>query len=75
VYNLCRECKTVITAVLMVMSGMGPHMISESWDGFWLILGLGFIEVGLLGCWSVMVRLCDAIEVVIFEEMSSLPVY
>jgi hypothetical protein len=22
------ECKTVITAVLMVMSGMGPHMIS-----------------------------------------------
>jgi hypothetical protein len=43
--------------------------------GFWLILGLGFIEVGLLGCWSVMVRLCDAIEVVIFEEMSSLPVY
>jgi hypothetical protein len=28
------ECKTVITVVLMVMSGMGPHMISgKPWDG------------------------------------------
>jgi hypothetical protein len=27
VYNLCRV-KTVITAVLMVKSGMDPHMIS-----------------------------------------------
>jgi hypothetical protein len=43
--------------------------------GFWLSLGLGCVEVGLLECWSVMVRLCDAIEVVVFEEMSSLPVY
>jgi hypothetical protein len=24
------ECKTVITAVLMVMSGMNPHMIRET---------------------------------------------
>jgi hypothetical protein len=24
------ECKTVITAVLTVMSGMDPHMISEN---------------------------------------------
>jgi hypothetical protein len=31
--------------------------------------------VGLVGCWSVTVRLRDAIEVVIFEEMSSLHVY
>jgi hypothetical protein len=37
---------------------------------FRLSLGLGYVEVGLLGCWSVMVRLCDAIEVVIVEEMS-----
>jgi hypothetical protein len=43
--------------------------------GFWLSLGLGCVEVGLLGCWSVMVRLRDAIEVVIFEVMSSLPIY
>jgi hypothetical protein len=27
------ECKTVITAVLMVMSGMDPHMISGTWVG------------------------------------------
>jgi hypothetical protein len=31
------ECKTVITAVLMVMSGMDPHMISGTWDGFGLV--------------------------------------
>jgi hypothetical protein len=27
------ECKTVITAVLTVMSGMDPHMISGTWVG------------------------------------------
>jgi hypothetical protein len=27
------ECKTVITAVLTVMSGLDPHMISGTWDG------------------------------------------
>jgi hypothetical protein len=28
------ECKTIITVVLMVMSGMDPHMISgKPWDG------------------------------------------
>jgi hypothetical protein len=69
------ECKTVIIAVLMIMSGMDPHMISETWDGFWLSLGLGCVKVGLLGCWSVTVRLRDVIEVVVFEEMSSLFVY
>jgi hypothetical protein len=31
------ECKTVITAVLTVMSGMDPHMISGTWDGFGLV--------------------------------------
>jgi hypothetical protein len=28
------ECKTVIIAVLTVMSGMDPHMISGTWVGF-----------------------------------------
>jgi hypothetical protein len=28
------ECKTVIITVLTVMSGMDPHMISGTWDGF-----------------------------------------
>jgi hypothetical protein len=63
------KCKTVITAVLTVMSGMDPHMISGTWDEFWLSLRLG-----LLGCGSVTVRLRDAIEIVIFE-MSLLPNY
>jgi hypothetical protein len=30
------ECKTVITAMLMVMSGMDPHMISGN-TGFGLV--------------------------------------
>jgi hypothetical protein len=35
------ECKTVITAVLTVMSGMDPHMISGTWDWFgWVWIGL-----------------------------------
>jgi hypothetical protein len=27
------ECKTIIIAMLTVMSGMDPHMISGTWDG------------------------------------------
>ena len=34
------ECKTVITAVLMVMSGMDPHMIS--WNLRWVWIGFGW---------------------------------
>jgi hypothetical protein len=33
VHNLYRECKTVIIAMLIVMSGMDPHMINGNWDG------------------------------------------
>jgi hypothetical protein len=58
------ECKTIITVVLTVNSGMDPHMISGTWDGFLVKSWLGCVEVGLLGCGSVMVRLCDAIEVI-----------
>jgi hypothetical protein len=44
------ECKTVITAVLMVMSGMDPHMIS--WNLRWVWFGLvGFVEVGFFRLW------------------------
>jgi hypothetical protein len=32
------EHKTIITAVLTVLSGMDPHMISGTWDGFGLTL-------------------------------------
>jgi hypothetical protein len=69
------ECKTIITVVLMVMSSMDPHMISGTWDELLVKSLLGCDEVGLLGCGSVMVRLWDAIEVVILEEMSLLPYY
>jgi hypothetical protein len=34
------ECKTVITAMITVMSGMDPHMISETW--------VGLVELGLV---------------------------
>jgi hypothetical protein len=39
-YGTCTtsaECKTVIIVVLMVMSGMDPHMISGTCDGFGLV--------------------------------------
>jgi hypothetical protein len=70
------ECKTIIIAVLTVMSGMDPHMIRWNlrWDGFglvWLVLS----KWVSLGYGSVTVKLRDAIEFVIFEEMSSLLVY
>jgi hypothetical protein len=36
-WGLCTtstECKTVITVMLVVMSGMDPHMIRGTWVGF-----------------------------------------
>jgi hypothetical protein len=55
------ECKTIIAAMLTVMSGMDPHMISGN-------IGFGLVWLGcqsgfLLGCGSATVRLHDAIEV------------
>jgi hypothetical protein len=56
------ECKTIITVVLTVMSGMDPHMISGNLG--WVLLSFGWVvsKWVLLGCGSVTVRLCDAIE-------------
>jgi hypothetical protein len=56
------ECKTIIIAVLTVMSGMDPHMISGNPRFGWVAL-IGLSKWILLGCGSVMVRLRDAIEV------------
>jgi hypothetical protein len=56
------ECKTIITAVLTVMSGMDPHMISWNLSLVWFGL-VGSSKWILLGCGSVTVRLRDAIEV------------
>jgi hypothetical protein len=45
------ECKTVITAMLTVMSSMDPHMIR--WNLRWVWFGLvgWFVEVDLIGLW------------------------
>jgi hypothetical protein len=56
------KCKTIITAVLTVMSGMDPHMISWNLRLVWF----GLVDLSkwiLLGGGSVTVRLRDAIEV------------
>jgi hypothetical protein len=60
--------------MLTIMSGMDPHMIG--WNLRWVWFGLvGLSKWVSLGCGSVTVGLRDAIEFVIFEEMSSLLVY
>jgi hypothetical protein len=45
------ECKTIVTSVLTVMSGMDPHMISGTWVEFWLSFWLGRVEVGFTRLW------------------------
>jgi hypothetical protein len=57
------EYKTVITVVLMIMSGMDPHMISGNTGSWFGLDWLGCRSGCLLGCGSVTVRLRDAIEV------------
>jgi hypothetical protein len=47
----------------------------ETWYAFWLSLGWVVSKWVALGCGSITVRLHDVIDVVIFMEMSSLPVY
>jgi hypothetical protein len=52
------ECKTVITVMLTVMSGMDPHMIS--WNLRWAWFGLVWLVLSKwisLGCGSVTVSL------------------
>jgi hypothetical protein len=67
------DCKTVITVVLTVMSGMDPSMISRNLGWVLVKSWVGCVQVGLLDRGSVMVRLRDTIEAVTFEEMSLLP--
>jgi hypothetical protein len=45
------ECKTVTTAVLMVMSGVDPHMISENLGWVFVKSQLGYVEVGFIRLW------------------------
>jgi hypothetical protein len=51
------ECKTIITVVLTVMSGMDPHMISGTRVGLvelGLVSLLGVINVLLSRCWDFL---------------------
>jgi hypothetical protein len=45
------ECKTVITIMLMVMSDMDPHMISEKLGWVFVKSRLGCVEVGFIRLW------------------------
>jgi hypothetical protein len=57
------ECKTVITAVLMVMSGRDPHMISGTWvDLVWFGLAESS-TVSPLVMSTLRNGLCGVIEV------------
>jgi hypothetical protein len=40
-YNLCRVLKIVIIVVLVVMSGLVPHMVSR-WFGWTIVVELWF---------------------------------
>jgi hypothetical protein len=70
------ECKTVIIAMLTVMSSMDPHMISGNlgWD-FGQVLSWVVLKWGFIGCGSVTVILSGTIGIISFEEMSLLPIY
>jgi hypothetical protein len=57
------KCKTVITTVLRVISGMDPHMISGNLGWVFLLSHSWVVSKWiLLGCGLVTIRLCDAIE-------------
>jgi predicted anti-sigma-YlaC factor YlaD len=45
------ECKTIIIAVLMVMSGMDPHMISGNLGWVMVKFWLGYVEVDFIRLW------------------------
>jgi hypothetical protein len=45
------KCKTVITAVLTVMSGMDPHMISGNLGWVFVKSCLGCVEMGFIRLW------------------------
>jgi hypothetical protein len=42
------ECKIVITVMLTVISGMDPHMVSETWDGFLIKSLVGLCRSGFI---------------------------
>jgi hypothetical protein len=49
--TISAECKTVIIAVLIVMSGMDPHMISGNLGWVFVKSWMGCVEVGFIRLW------------------------
>jgi hypothetical protein len=45
------ECKTVITVMLMVMSGLNPHMISRNLGWVFVKSWLSCVEVAFIRLW------------------------
>jgi hypothetical protein len=45
------ECKTIVTTVLTVMSGMDPHMISGNLGWVLVKSWLGCVEVDFIRLW------------------------
>jgi hypothetical protein len=45
------ECETMITVVFTVMSGMDPHMICGTWDGFLVMSWVGLCRSGFIRLW------------------------
>jgi hypothetical protein len=45
------ECKTVITVMLTVLSGMDPHMISGNLGWVFVKSRLDCVEVGIIRLW------------------------
>jgi hypothetical protein len=55
-YNLCLVLQAVITVVLTVMSGLGPHMVSL-WFGWITAVELWFWELVIVsGCCNPRIR-------------------
>jgi hypothetical protein len=46
------ECKTIITVVLAVMSGLDSHMISGNLGWVFVKSQLGCVEVGFISLWA-----------------------
>jgi hypothetical protein len=49
--TISAECKTVITVVLTVMSGIDPHMISGNLGWVFVMSWFGCVEVGFIRLW------------------------
>jgi hypothetical protein len=45
------KCKTIIIAMLTVMSSMDPHMISGNLGWVFVMSWMGLVEVGFIRLW------------------------